>query len=360
VLAVSTRRRVRSVRGRGADGRRAVPAARLLVACALASALVACSAGALPRTVSGSVPRVAEPDAIRASAGPSVPAAGATTPPATPPPTAGPVLAGTFDVDLASEASGLVAGRRDPSVLWILDDGPGTTSLLAVDRTGTTLGVVEMAGVEGRDTEALAVGPCGPGDPSPCLYVGDVGDNAGVREDVQVHRFPEPAPDAGVVDVTTATFTHRDGPRDVEGMVVDADGLPVLFTKEQGLTRLVRPEAFADGPLVPLAAIPLPRPARPLLTTIVGLTVTAADLSADGTRLLLRTYDSVLELTAPAHGSADATGDGPDLARASAWAVAELPAAAEAQGEAVAHLPDGRGYATVSEGSGDIWVVGRP
>jgi hypothetical protein len=341
VLALPTLRRVRSVQGR---------AARLLAACAVAVlAPAACTPVVTARTVSA--PVTAKPGPPTAAVAPAVPTAGPSAPPSPAPTPARPVLAGTFDVALASEASGLVVGRRDPDVLWILDDGPGTTSLLAVDRTGATLGVVEMAGVEGRDTEALAIGPCGPGDTAPCLYVGDVGDNAQVREDVQIHRFPEPSPDAGTVEVTTATFTQRHVPRDVEGMVVDADGLPILFTKEQGLTRLVRPAAFADGPLEAFAAIPLPRPARPLLTTVVGLAVTAADLSPDGTRLLLRTYDSVLELTAPAGQH--------DLEGVSAWPIVELPAAAEAQGEAVAHLPDG-GYATVSEGSGDIWIAERP
>lgn len=263
-----------------------------------------------------------------------------------------PQRTGTFDVSLAPEASGLVSGRRDPSVLWIVDDGPGTASLLAVDRAGTTLGVVEMAGVEGIDTEDLAIGSCGPQDPAPCLYVGDVGDNVAGRATVQVHRFPEPAPDAGRIEVTTATVTLPAAPTDVEGLVVTDDGIPVLLTKEEGRTRLLAPAAFADGPLVELAELELPVPERPLLTGFVGLTVTAADLAPSGSRLLLRTYDSVVELTAP-------PGDR-DLAGVAGWTAIELPAPFEGQGEAVAYLPDGRGYATVSEGTGDIWVAERP
>lgn len=120
--------------------------------------------------------------------------------------------------------------------------------------------------------------------------------------------------------------------------------LPVILTKEVGTTRVFRAPSFADGPLALIASLPVPQPASPLLTQVAGLTVTGADLSPDGRRMLLRTYDSVIELTSP---------DGPpsidDLAE---WAATELPAPFEPQGEAVAYLPDGHGYVTVSEGSG--------
>jgi hypothetical protein len=253
-------------------------------------------------------------------------------------------VVGRFDVDLAPEASGLVVGRRNPGVRWIVDDDSAT--LLAVGADGTTLGQVVLAGVDPRDVEDIAAGPCGPADPSPCLYVGDIGDNAAVRESILVHRLPEPAPDAGSAPVTTISLTHPGGPVDAEAMIVGDDGVPVVLTKEEGVTRLHRPASFADGEMALLATVDIPSPSSSVLTGFFGLTITAADRSPDGSRVLLRTYDSVVELTSR-DGSAD-------LAGLAGWAVEELPGPVEPQGEAVAYLPDGRGYLTVSEQSGDI------
>ncbi len=283
------------------------------------------------------------PDALPSSDS-TQPAVASTTPDNT-----GPERVGTFDSSLAPEASGIVVGRRDPLVRWIIDDDQAT--VLAIDPDGQTLGQVVLEGVEARDVEDIAIGACGPADPSPCVFVADIGDNAGNRQSVRIHRFPEPAPNVGTVTPTTATFTYDTGPVDAEALVVDAQGVPVVLTKEEGLTRLFRPAAFADQVMSVVATITIPPPATPLLTGLFGLTVTAADSSPDGTRLLLRTYDSVVELQDPTGGA--------DLTTVGAWTVTELPAPFEPQGEAVAYDADGRSFVTVSEQSGDLWRVAR-
>ncbi len=272
-----------------------------------------------------------------------------------------PVLLGRFDVgeDL-QEVSGIAVSGIDPDRLWLLDDGPGTTAVVAVSRDGSRLGRVTMAGVEGRDTEAIAVGPCSAEDPTPCIYVGDIGDNTGSREAVQVHRFPEPATlDGTPVPVQTATFTLPDGPVDAEAMVVGTDALPVLLTKEVGRTRVMAATVFADGVLQQVADIAIQPPASPVLTLFVDLAVTDAALSGDGTALLLRTYDHVLLLRDP---------QGTGLAGLAGWSTTEVPSTLEPQGEAVTWLPgpDGTagappaGFVTASEGIGDLWFTALP
>lgn len=245
----------------------------------------------------------------------------------------------------------MVASRRDPDLLWLLDDGPGTTSVVAVTTAGDLVTRVEMEGVEGRDTEAIAAGPCAADDPTPCLFIGDVGDNGAVRDRVLVHRFPEPDREATTTAVTSASYAYPGGPADAEGLLVGGDGLPVILTKEPDTARVLAATAFADGALVQVGVLAIPPPARPLLTVFTGLIVTGADAAPDGQRVLLRTYDHVVELTAPDPGSPLTT-----LAR---WTAAELPVADEGQGEAIAYLADGRSYVTAGEGSGILSIVRR-
>ncbi|HSJ45815.1 MAG TPA: hypothetical protein VK923_14130 [Euzebyales bacterium] len=68
-----------------------------------------------------------------------------------------PFIAGDFDDALVGEASGVAAIVRNPGWVYVLDDGPGTDGVVAVDTLdgGTVRIVVE--GIEGRDPEGLAV-----------------------------------------------------------------------------------------------------------------------------------------------------------------------------------------------------------
>ncbi|CAN5155765.1 hypothetical protein BH23ACT9_BH23ACT9_27390 [soil metagenome] len=267
------------------------------------------------------------------------------------PTTGSPEVLGTFDLSLAPEASGIVASRTDPDLLWLVDDGPGTTSILGVRHSGELVTEVQMEGVVGRDTEDIAIGPCAADDPSPCIYVGDIGDNNGVRDRILVHRFPEPAAGATTTAVTTASYTYPTGPVDAEALLVGADGLPVILTKEREIARVMAATAFADGELVQVSTLPILAPRLSLLTMFVDLTITAADSTPDGQRVILRTYDHIIELTAPQPDS--------PLTSLGDWAAVELPSAIEPQGEAVAYLPDGVSYVTVSEQVGTISVVRR-
>ena len=286
----------------------------------------------------------------------TVPPGSATLEPSADPEPAEPVLLGTFPVEIAPEASGITASAAAPGAFWLLDDGPGTTAVVAVGSDGAHLGTTTMNGVEGRDTEALSLAPCGAEDPARCLYVGDIGDNNANHDQIRVHRFAEPDP-AGdrTVEVTTATFTYPDGPHNAEAMVVGPDGLPVVLTKEEDRVGVYRATAFGDGALESLGDLPLPDPATPSLSLFVGVVVTDASLSPDGRDLLVRTYDHAVRFTAP---------EGPaDLAAVASWTATEVAMPIEPQGEAItwADLP-GRpaGYVTASEGTGNLWFVPAP
>lgn len=349
--------------------------ALLLAAGALLTAgalLAACSDAPFP---TASPPPVdAERAAPASPAPPSTPEPTAPPPTPTPSPTASPSAercadplgcygqperAGTFDADAVPGASGLAASQRAPGVFYLLDDRRGTSEVWAIARDGTMLGAITVAGLDAIDTESLAIGPCGPDEPDPCVYVGDIGDNLRSRERISVYRFAEPDVAQGIPDEPVAAdvahWSYPDGAHDAEALLVDEHATVFIVTKAPfdpdtattGETRLYGADEFADGVLTDLGAVPVPEPAAPLHSLLVGNVVTGGSYR-DG-RALLRTYDQVLEYVAP---DADS-----DLATLAGWTVRALPSPLELQSEAITWAPDGCGYYTAGEMVGDLWFV---
>jgi len=266
---------------------------------------------------------------------------------------------GAFDVEALPEASGLAASRRNPGVLYALDDGPGSTGVVALGPDGAVLGILGVEGMVGFDTEGLAVGPCGPGSATSCLYVGDIGDNLGIREHVEVWRVEEPDLAVGVpaepLPATVARLRYPDGSVNAEALMVDEAGAPLVVTKADfdddaattGPARLLGAPAFADATLVDLGKVPVPDPAIELAAGAVGNVITAGDTGPG--RVLLRTYDTVYEYRSPDPAA--------PLAAFPTWPVTELAGPFLPQAEAVAYTADGCGWATISEGIGDLWVA---
>lgn len=258
---------------------------------------------------------------------------------------------GVFPRAQAPEASGLAPSRRNPGLLYVLDDGPGTTSVLVISAvTGRAAGRLRVQALDGTDTESLAVGRCRAGGPW-CLYIGDIGDNLRQRSSITVTRVPEPAlPRTRIAaNGTTAVLRYPDGPADAEALLVDEDGSLAVVTKAagrsgRGVARLYTTEGFGNQTLTPRGRVRLPPPALPLASAVLGNVVTGGDATRG--RVALRTYDAVYEFTAPS--------DDEPLHTFPDWPVHQLPAPDEVQGEAVAYAADGCGLFTVGEDSGRL------
>ncbi|MCP5026550.1 MAG: hypothetical protein GY929_09725, partial [Actinomycetia bacterium] len=104
-----------------------------------------------------------------------------------------------------NELSGLAVGRLDSSILWAVDDDADPPAVHGLAADGTTISRIELHGVTGGDWEDLAAGPGPDGDPTPHLYVADIGDNKGQRDNIRVFRFPEPGPASTGVAPDTIT-----------------------------------------------------------------------------------------------------------------------------------------------------------
>ncbi|MDT0305405.1 hypothetical protein RM780_00290 [Streptomyces sp. DSM 44917] len=228
-----------------------------------------------------------------------------------------------------TEASGLVASGLHPGVYWTHNDQDVAPNLYAVDSaTGETVATVTLAGVTGRDMEAISRGPDG------ALYVGDIGDNDGVEwPEVWIYRLPEPEELADAT-VTPEVFTVRyaDGPRDAEALMVHPGTGRVWIADKQddgtGALYAGPEELSASGVNVfePVADI--------------DLWVTDGAFSPDGSRLMLRGYFTTQMYRW--------RGDGEDPEPLAQRIVPRGPT----QGEAVAFSPDGRTLLFGGEGAG--------
>ena len=261
-------------------------------------------------------------------------------------------------VDGLTEASGLVASRAHPGVLWTHEDAGSGPELFPLSPTGSDLGRVTVRGAAAVDWEDIALLPGRDGAPDR-LVLGDIGDNPGadVRETtpVQVVVVDEPAPGgdpsarAATEVVASVEVVYEDGSRDAESLLADPlTGDVLIVSKQWDL-------APAGVYRVPAAALEpgsgTVRVEAERVATVGGSLAalfTSGDVSPDGLLVALRTYTDVrLWDRAPDESVGEA------LARPAAC---RIPVS-EPQGEAVAFTVDGRGLVTLSEGRGAPLLV---
>ncbi len=210
------------------------------------------------------------------------------------------VAVGSVTNPKVSEASGLAPSQRRGDLLWILNDSGNTPDLFAVATNGAEAGVLRVEGVENEDWEDLASFRL---DGKPWLLVADCGDNPGFRDECLLHAVSEPEVRAAMSarPEWTIRYRYEGGPRDCESVAVDAArGRVLLLSKDNHVPVLFElPLRPADAMAVQTArrigelrTIPPPVQglSRGILSRIGSLT-TAMDLSPDGLRLAVLTYE---------------------------------------------------------------------
>ena len=239
------------------------------------------------------------------------------------------------------ESSGLAGSPSHPDVLWTHDDSGNPPRLFALGPSGRVEATLRVTGVPDVDWEALAAFRDATG--RALLAVGDIGDNLGNRQSVEVDVVAEPSSleDAQVRPLLRLRLRYPDGPRDAETLLVDR-GRGRMFVVSKGLlgsTVYVVPTTGWSGRA----------PARPAIrsATLVRVGWTPLVLVTDGTlapggAMLLRTYGQLTVLDPPPIDEgrhvlvAQATADLPD----------------QPQGEGVTLSRDGRSALLSSEGVG--------
>ena len=261
-------------------------------------------------------------------------------------------IAATVKDSAIDEASGMVASRLQPGVLWVHNDSGDSARIFAMDTAGKTLGVFSLAGVEATDWEdmSLGAGPMPGPDSPPWLYVGDIGDNAEKRSSISVVRIPEPdaaeaeGGEVTVKDAEILELTYPDGAHNAETLLVDPDdGELVIVTKGDTTGVYHLPGPIPEGGSYEL--IEVPEAKIPLTVT------TGGDISPLGDFVIVRTYlEARLWLRPPGTGLADAFAGEPCV----------VPLSLEIQGETLAIAGDGGGYYTLSENINQpLWWFAR-
>lgn len=201
------------------------------------------------------------------------------------------------------EASGLAVSRRDANLLWLHNDSGGAASLFAIDTRGRGQRSVDIEGARNVDWEDLDAFTL---DGVPRLLIADVGDNNAVRPAVQLYWVEEPVAETNVAAASVLTLVYPDGPRDVEGVAVDAAARQVyLLSKRDAPPRLYRValDMSATTPVTAeylgtVTSIPPPTTDDLQADPEFGQyrsQPTAMSVSADGRRIVVTTYkDSYL------------------------------------------------------------------
>ncbi len=233
------------------------------------------------------------------------------------------------------EASGLAMSRTAEGVLWAHNDSRGDPALHAFTADGEDLGEVEIPGAFAFDWEDMGAGPGADGTGS-FLYVGDLGDNFGIRGGiVNVWQVPDVDPttvDGVFPSATSIAFQLDDGPFDAEALFIDPME-PAIYIVTKSRT-----EAFVfTGPLTPSET---PHQMTLVTTLFLDAEVTAADITVDGQLIAMRGYETVWMWS---------RADGQSIADALAAEPCTAPSPEERQGESIAFDPEW-GYFTVSEG----------
>lgn len=252
---------------------------------------------------------------------------------------AGPELGDTALIEL----SGLVASRASPGVLYAHNDSGDTARFFAMDTDAKPLGRFELEGATAIDWEDVAIGPCPDGT---CLFLGDIGDNRRVRTEYAVYRVKEPdvavGRPVGTVKVAYERFAFQypgGEKHNAETLFAHPESGEVYVVNKQSAGELsvvfkfpMPMDSATVATLIRVAELKVPEPKDQALT--------GGSLSPDGTALLLRMYNRLVELKLPPGAPFEDIFSAPAI---------NVPVSAEQQGEAVAWRYDGRGYFTCSE-----------
>jgi hypothetical protein len=246
------------------------------------------------------------------------------------------------------EISGIASSHINKNILYVHNDSGDTSRFFAITPTGQLKTTFYFKADAARptvnviDCEDIAVGP-GPARGTSYIYLGDIGDNGASRPAVTIYRFQEPLvtenKPVSFINTEALHLKYPDGAHDAETLMLDPiDRLFYIITKREdsvGVYTAPLNASFTD-------TISLTKRGKihfqglPLLKWI-----TAGDISADGSQILLKSYQKVYYWKRQK--------DEP-VWKALQRKPTELPYNAEKQGEAIGFTPDGKSYYTTSEG----------
>ncbi|MDB4335000.1 hypothetical protein OAA06_01435 [bacterium] len=202
-------------------------------------------------------------------------------------------------VNFIAEASGIAESKINKDALWVHNDGGCDSEIFLISALdGDILAVYDLKSVKNRDWEDMAVA-WGKNDLSTVrqeqksfVYLGDIGDNIGFRDEIIIYRFEEPLFKPEVAkkrrkiktEIEKIVLVYPDGPKDAETLLVDPFSNDVIvITKREYHVSMYK------------ASIPS-NPKRELILTKVGELpfngVVSGDVAENGD-VILKTYTEI-------------------------------------------------------------------
>jgi hypothetical protein len=200
------------------------------------------------------------------------------------------------------ENSAAAMSRRQPGVLFTINDSGNEPLLFAIDTLGASRGIWRIVNASNVDWESASVGPCRAPAGDACVYVGDTGDNNAAHASRVIYRVREPDATGrrATLSADALRYVYADGPHDVEAMYVAPNGDILLITKRPLAARaaILRPALMYVLPESSWArrervtaqlvdSVPIVPGSAPLRA------ITDAALSPDGRHLAVRTYAQI-------------------------------------------------------------------
>lgn len=203
------------------------------------------------------------------------------------------------------ESSGIARSLRHPGIFWTHNDSGGEPCLFAINRKGETVARVRVPTAANFDWEDITQGLDDNG--KPCLFIGDIGDNLKLRASLQIYRIPEPdLPEDADKEVLSDEpqiwhLSYPDRRHNAECLMMHplTRQIFIVTKEEDGRCALYRvPDDPVSGQamkLIKVADLNFPARQREGKRPGMACMTTAADISPDGSRLVIATYSYLHE-----------------------------------------------------------------
>ncbi len=259
----------------------------------------------------------------------------------------GPVDLGIVDDSIINEASGIAASRKNKNILWVHNDDSPEARVFAINTSAKIVAIYVLNIKNGRDWEDIAIGP-GPEDNFDYIYFGDIGDNLKQFKTKDIYRFKEPYVSEDqkqkidtIREYDKITFKFPDKIYDSEALMIDPQTKDLyVITKRLDNEKVYKIEYPQSVATTITADFVTELPFG--YEGMNGSGVTAADISSEGTEILIKTYSKVYYFR---------RNSGETIKEALKKDSKSIHYQMEPQGEGISWHPASLGYYTISERS---------
>jgi hypothetical protein len=236
------------------------------------------------------------------------------------------------------EASGIARSNSNPNMFWLHEDSGSGAHVYLYNAKGERQQRYSITGIAARDYEDIAIHTT---SGISTVYLGDIGDNNKSRKNIAIYAFEEPVFTGDslhnqIDNAVTYSLTYpNEEAHNCEAFFMDpVTGNLWLFTKAKGICKVFTVDLQTNATILRLVGE----------INIRFQEITAADISANGQHIAIKSYEYVYYWERIADE---------DISQTLQKEPVVIPYIAEVQGEAFAWVSADR-YVTVSEAGNGI------